>query len=56
MSPTASDMQDKVRIELPRCILEKLILSGMLSGDECRCLDSDAKQALWQSLLISSIR
>lgn len=46
----------KVRIELSVDLLRKLITSGQLHCDQCRCLDSHAKQVVWQSLLQSSIK
>ena len=45
----------KVQVELTANVLARLISSGILRGDECRCLDSNAKQVLWQSLLNTSM-
>lgn len=45
---------DKVKIELPSTVLAKLIRTGMLYGSDCKCLDANAKQVIWQLLLTSS--
>jgi hypothetical protein len=47
---------EKAQVELPIILLEKLILSGALPGNECRCLDDAARKTLWQSLLLSSLQ
>ncbi|MFT7431307.1 MAG: hypothetical protein ACI971_001768 [Colwellia sp.] len=47
---------EKAKVELPIILLEKLILSGALPGNECRCLDDAARKTLWQSLLQSSLQ
>lgn len=39
------------RIEIPTALLAQLITSGALTGNDCRCLDNNARQTLWQSLL-----
>lgn len=46
---------DKVKIELSAGVLSQLINSGVLHGNQCRCLDINAKNILWQSLLSSSL-
>jgi len=45
----------KAKVELPILLLEKLILSGVLPGNECKCLDDAARKTLWNSLLQSSL-
>lgn len=54
MSSIKSPLPKRVKIELPSGILAQLISSGMLYGRDCKCLDDDAKQVVWQSLLASS--
>jgi len=46
---------EKAKVELPIILLEKLILSGVLPGNECKCLDDAARKTLWNSLLQSSL-
>jgi len=47
---------EKAKVELPIILLEKLILSGVLPGNECKCLDDAARKTLWKSLLQSSLQ
>jgi hypothetical protein len=49
------DNNKKAKVELPIILLEKLILSGMLPGNECKCLDDAARRTVWSSLLQSSL-
>ena len=51
---TSHDHPGKAKVELPIILLEKLILSGVLSGNECKCLDDAARKTLWKSLLQGS--
>jgi hypothetical protein len=46
---------EKAKVELPIILLEKLILSGVLPGNECKCLDDAARKTVWKSLLQSSL-
>ncbi|WP_281556070.1 hypothetical protein [Thalassomonas sp. RHCl1] len=46
---------EKAQVELSGCLLARLIISGVLHCDECKCLDKNAKQVLWQSLLNCSL-
>jgi len=39
------------RVEIPTTLLAQLITSGALAGNDCRCLDNNARKTLWQSLL-----
>lgn len=41
------------QVEIPQVLLEKLILSGLLPGGKCKCLNATAKKIVWQSLLNS---
>lgn len=41
----------KVRVEIPLALLAQLISSGALVGNDCICLDNNARKTLWQSLL-----
>lgn len=43
------------RVEISTTLLAQLISSGALAGNECRCLDNNARKTLWQSLLNLSI-
>ncbi len=45
----------KAQVEISTTLLANLITSGALSGNDCRCLDSNARKTLWQSLLNLSI-
>jgi len=54
MANTMSAQTGKVQIELPSKLLLQFITSGVLHGDDCRCLNSNAKKTLWQALLKSS--
>jgi hypothetical protein len=56
-TPIISDsLADKVQVELNANVLAKLIANGLLRGNECRCLNSNAKKVVWQSLLVSSLQ
>lgn len=46
---------EKAQVELPTILLEKLILSGLLPGNECKCLDDSARKTVWKSLLQGSL-
>ena len=46
---------EKAQVELPTMLLEKLILSGLLPGNECKCLDEAARKTVWKSLLQGSL-
>ncbi|GAA6170800.1 hypothetical protein NBRC116592_04700 [Colwellia sp. KU-HH00111] len=46
---------NKVQIELPSYILEQLLQSGLLHGGDCKCLNANAKQVLWHTLLATSL-
>ncbi len=39
------------RVEISTVLLAELISSGALAGNECKCLDNNARKTLWQSLL-----
>lgn len=43
-----------VQIELSTNILTQLLKSGLLHGGDCKCLNANAKQVLWQALLATS--
>ncbi len=47
---------EKVKIELPSKVLAQLLKSGLLHGNECKCLDINAKKVLWKLLLASSLK
>jgi len=47
--------RNTARVEIPTALLAQLISSGLLTGNECRCLDNNARKTLWQSLLNLSI-
>ena len=44
----------KVQVELSENILMQLLKSGILHGGDCKCLNANAKQVLWQALLTTS--
>ncbi len=41
----------KAQVEISSALLAQLINSGALTGNNCRCLDNNARKTLWQSLL-----
>lgn len=41
----------KAQVEISTTLLAQLITSGALTGNDCRCLDNNARQTLWLSLL-----
>lgn len=45
---------NKVQVELSSNILKQLLKSGLLHGGDCKCLNANAKQVLWQTLLATS--
>ena len=53
--PSSKNVINKVQVELSSNILEQLLKSGLLHGDDCKCLNASAKQVLWQVLLAISI-
>lgn len=55
MPLTHTAMPAKVKIEMSSDLLMQLISHGQLKGNDCRCLDANAKQVLWFSLLNSSV-
>ncbi len=44
----------KVQVELSSHILRQLLKSGLLHGEDCKCLNASAKQVIWQALLATS--
>ena len=46
----------KAKVELSGWLLEKLISRGDIHGNECKCLDSNAKEIVWQSLLARTLK
>ena len=46
---------DLAKVAIPQCLLEKLINMGAIHGNECRCLNSTAKNVIWQTLLKNSV-
>lgn len=56
MQSTPLTLPAKVKIELPSQLLVQLITEGQLKGNDCKCLDTEAKKVLWHSLLCSSIK
>jgi len=45
----------KAQVEISAVLLAQLISSGVLAGNDCRCLDNNARKTLWQSLLNLSV-
>ncbi|ARD43386.1 hypothetical protein [Colwellia sp. PAMC 21821] len=45
----------KAQVEISTVLLAQLIISGVLTGNDCRCLDNNARKTLWQSLLSLSV-
>ena len=39
------------QVEISADLLAQLITSGALTGNDCRCLDNNARKTLWQCLL-----
>ena len=48
------DNRQRAKVELSTRLLEKLITSGLVSANECKCLDNTAKKVVWQSVLANS--
>lgn len=44
----------KVQVELSSHVLKELLKSGLLHGEDCKCLNANAKQVIWQALLATS--
>lgn len=51
---TTETATSKVQVELSSNILKQLLKSGLLHGEDCKCLNASAKQVIWQALLTSS--
>jgi len=45
---------ERAKVEIPVDLLSKLISSGLLHGNECKCLDNNARNVMWKSLLLGS--
>lgn len=45
----------KAQVEISTALLAQLISSGALTGNNCKCLDNNARKTLWQSLLQLSV-
>tara|TARA_R110000803_G_scaffold101673_5_gene169645 strand:- start:10630 stop:10830 length:201 start_codon:yes stop_codon:yes gene_type:complete len=41
----------RAQVEISADLLAQLITSGALTGNDCRCLDNNARKTLWQCLL-----
>jgi len=55
MNTSSSDSSNtKVQVELSSNTLKQLLKSGLLHGNDCKCLNATAKQVLWQALLATS--
>ncbi len=52
--PSSAKTNIKVQVEFSSNILKELLKSGLLHGDDCKCLNASAKQVLWQALLTAS--
>jgi len=52
--PNTDNSNTKVQVELSSNILKQLLKSGLLHGNDCKCLNASAKQVLWQALLTTS--
>jgi len=50
-----NNSNEKAKVELSIILLEKLILSGVLPGNECKCLDDAARKTVWKSILQGSL-
>ncbi|WP_206483829.1 hypothetical protein [Thalassotalea sp. G2M2-11] len=44
------------QVGIPKALLDELISTGVLTGDQCRCLNSIAKNVMWESLLNTSVK
>ncbi len=53
--PNLNISTNKVQIELSSNTLKQLLNSGLLHGNDCNCLNTNAKKILWQALLATSI-
>lgn len=45
---------NKVQVELSSRVLRELLKSGLLHGEDCKCLNANAKKVIWQALLTTS--
>lgn len=44
----------RVQVELSSHVLKQLLKSGLLHGEDYKCLNATAKQLIWQALLATS--
>ena len=44
----------KAQVELSSHVLKQLLKSGLLHGEDCRCLNASAKHVIWHALLATS--
>lgn len=54
-SLNADSTANKVQVELSSHVLKELLKSGLLHGEDCKCLNANAKKIIWQTLLSTSI-
>lgn len=54
MCTIKTPLPDKVKIELSGGLLAQLVKSGIIFGNDCKCLDANAKHVLWHALLNNS--
>lgn len=45
---------NRVQVELSSHVLKQLLKSGLLHGEDCKCLNATAKQVIWRALLATS--
>lgn len=46
---------ERAKVEIPAGLLAELIASGLLPSNDCKCLDNNARNVMWKSLLLGSI-
>jgi len=50
------DNNDLAQVAIPKKLLETLVSTGFIHGNDCRCLNGVAKKVIWQALLNSSVK
>ncbi|GLX79654.1 hypothetical protein tinsulaeT_29940 [Thalassotalea insulae] len=54
---TRNDLHaDLAQVGIPQKLLAQLITQGLLTSDQCRCLNGIAKHTIWQTLLNNSVK
>lgn len=55
MKHNVKKQTEKAQVEIPTYLFTQLLDSGLLHYGDCKCLNANAKSAIWHTLLANSI-